>query len=62
VFYAGEHIRGQADGQQEVIAELDYLGGMMQDTFGVIGQSTLKEFDDLFEMDEGAGRLRDRDV
>jgi hypothetical protein len=34
----------------------------MQDTFGVIGQSTLKEFDDLFEMDEGAGRLRDRDV
>lgn len=41
---------------QEVIAELDYLGGMMQDTFGVIGQSTLQHFDDLFTMgtrDEG---------
>lgn len=24
---------------------------MMQDSFGVIGQSTLKEFDDLFMMD-----------
>ncbi|GFZ50881.1 hypothetical protein JCM24511_08639 [Saitozyma sp. JCM 24511] len=33
---------------QEVIAELDYLGSMMQDSFGVISQSTVGEFEELF--------------
>ena len=34
---------------QEVIAELDYLGAMMQDSFGVISQSTVGEFEALFQ-------------
>lgn len=33
---------------QEVIAELDYLGGLLQDAFGVISQSTVRDFEDLF--------------
>ena len=33
---------------QEVIAELEYLGGMMQDAFGVISQSTVVDFEALF--------------
>jgi hypothetical protein len=41
--------------RQEVIAELEYLGGLMQDTFGVIGQSTLRDFDDLFALPGGEG-------
>jgi len=31
-----------------VIAELDYLGGMLQDAFGVISQSTVIDFEALF--------------
>jgi hypothetical protein len=31
-----------------VVAELDYLGGMMQMEFGVISQSTVVDFEDLF--------------
>lgn len=34
---------------QEVIAELEYLGELMQDTFGVISQSTVIDFERLFE-------------
>ncbi|WOO77198.1 uncharacterized protein LOC62_01G000785 [Vanrija pseudolonga] len=33
---------------QEVIAELDYLGGLLQDAFGVISQSTVRDFEELF--------------
>ncbi|TXT15657.1 hypothetical protein VHUM_00160 [Vanrija humicola] len=33
---------------QEVIAELEYLGGLLQDAFGVISQSTVRDFEELF--------------
>ena len=36
--------------EQEVIAELEYLGGMLQDLFGVISQSTVVDFEELFRM------------
>ncbi|KAL7419461.1 hypothetical protein Q5752_006299 [Cryptotrichosporon argae] len=35
---------------QEVIAELDYLGGLLQDAFGVISQSTVVDFENLFQV------------
>ncbi|KAK4685629.1 hypothetical protein P7C73_g4513, partial [Tremellales sp. Uapishka_1] len=38
---------------QEVIAELDYLGGLLQDAFGVISQSTVLDFEVLFESPPG---------
>lgn len=34
---------------QEVIAELEYLGGLMQGSFGVISQSTVLDFESLFQ-------------
>lgn len=34
--------------RQEVVAELEYLGGMMQEEFGVISQSTVVDFENLF--------------
>ncbi|WVQ80167.1 hypothetical protein IAT38_002272 [Cryptococcus sp. DSM 104549] len=34
---------------QEVIAELEYLGAMVQDAFGVISHSTAVDFEELFE-------------
>ncbi|ORY35739.1 hypothetical protein BCR39DRAFT_511847 [Naematelia encephala] len=34
---------------QEVIAELEYLGEMLQDAFGVISQSTVIDFEALFQ-------------
>ncbi|OXG16573.1 hypothetical protein C361_04943 [Cryptococcus neoformans Tu259-1] len=34
---------------QEVIAELEYLGAMMQEAFGVISVSSADDFEDLFE-------------
>ncbi|EIW68238.1 hypothetical protein TREMEDRAFT_32574, partial [Tremella mesenterica DSM 1558] len=34
---------------QEVIAELDYLGSLMQDAFGVINQPSVDDFESLFE-------------
>ncbi|WVQ80164.1 hypothetical protein IAT38_002269 [Cryptococcus sp. DSM 104549] len=37
---------------QEVIAELEHLGGMMQDAFGVIPHGTARDFEALFQ-DEG---------
>nr|XP_018261601.1 uncharacterized protein I303_06041 [Kwoniella dejecticola CBS 10117]OBR83759.1 hypothetical protein I303_06041 [Kwoniella dejecticola CBS 10117] len=37
-----------ATAMQEVIAELEYLGEMMQDAYGVISQATKKDFEDLF--------------
>jgi len=30
------------------VAELEYLGGMMQEEFGVISQSTVIDFENLF--------------
>jgi hypothetical protein len=36
-----------------VVAELDYLGRMMQDEFGVISQSTVIEFENLFGTGDG---------
>jgi hypothetical protein len=33
---------------QEVIAELDFLGRLLQDAFGVISQSTAHDFEELF--------------
>ncbi|OCF31531.1 hypothetical protein I316_06730 [Kwoniella heveanensis BCC8398] len=38
-----------ATAMQEVIAELDYLGRMMQEAYGVISQSTVEDFEALFE-------------
>ena len=38
--------RGLID--QEVVAELEYLGGMMQEEFGVISLSTVIDFENLF--------------
>lgn len=35
---------------QEVIAELDYLGGLLQDAFGVISQSGQRDFEELFSV------------
>ena len=32
-----------------MIAELEYLGKMMQDSFGVISQSTVGDFEALFQ-------------
>ncbi|WVW85494.1 hypothetical protein I302_107532 [Kwoniella bestiolae CBS 10118] len=37
-----------ATSMQEVIAELEYLGEMMQEAYGVISQSTKEDFEDLF--------------
>lgn len=34
---------------QEVIAELDFLGDLMQDAFGVISHSTTSDFEALFD-------------
>ena len=34
--------------RQEVIAELEYLGELMQEAFGVISQSTVVDFESLF--------------
>ncbi|WVO14425.1 hypothetical protein L204_102058 [Cryptococcus depauperatus] len=34
---------------QEVIAELEYLGAMMQDAFGVISHGSAEDFEELFE-------------
>jgi hypothetical protein len=34
--------------QQEVIAELEHLGTMLQEAFGVISQSTVGDFEALF--------------
>jgi hypothetical protein len=42
---------------QEVIAELDYLGAMMQDAFGVISQSTVLDFEALFAGDTETGNV-----
>ena len=42
--------RDHAD-MQEVIAELDFLGSMMQEVFGVISQSTVVDFEALFQDD-----------
>ncbi|KAK6910779.1 hypothetical protein I203_104811 [Kwoniella mangroviensis CBS 8507] len=39
-----------ATAMQEVIAELEYLGEMMQEAYGVISQSTKEDFEDLFEL------------
>lgn len=36
-------------GRQEVIDELEFLGRMMQEAFGVISQTTAQEFEALFE-------------
>lgn len=33
---------------QEVIAELEFLGGLLQDAFGVISQSAVHDFENLF--------------
>jgi hypothetical protein len=33
---------------QEVIAELEFLGSLLQDAFGVISQSTVGDFEELF--------------
>lgn len=41
---------------QEVISELDYLGGLLQDAFGVISTSSgPREFDELFIGGPGEG-------
>jgi hypothetical protein len=41
---------------QEVIDELDYLGGLLQDAFGVIATSSgVREFDELFVGGPGDG-------
>ncbi|WWC71453.1 uncharacterized protein I206_105409 [Kwoniella pini CBS 10737] len=39
-----------ATSMQEVIAELEYLGEIMQDAYGIISHSTKKDFEDLFEI------------
>ncbi|WVQ95062.1 hypothetical protein IAU59_002154 [Kwoniella sp. CBS 9459] len=46
----GKHLLffAYATAMQEVIAELDYLGTMMQEAYGVISQSTAEDFDALF--------------
>ncbi|WVF67567.1 hypothetical protein IAT40_002325 [Kwoniella sp. CBS 6097] len=46
-----------ATAMQEVIAELNYLGMMMQEAYGVISQSTTEDFEALFET--GLGGIDD---
>ncbi|WVQ72114.1 hypothetical protein IAR50_001659 [Cryptococcus sp. DSM 104548] len=45
---------------QEVIAELDFLGRMLQDAYGVISHPTVSSFEDLFVSPKGKGRRRRR--
>ncbi|ORX38403.1 Fusaric acid resistance protein-like-domain-containing protein [Kockovaella imperatae] len=45
-----------ASAMQEVIVELEYLGKMMQDSFGVISQSTVEDFEALFNSGPGSDR------
>ncbi|ODO11160.1 hypothetical protein I350_01763 [Cryptococcus amylolentus CBS 6273] len=45
---------------QEVIAELDFLGKMLQDAYGVISHPTVGSFEDLFVSPKGKGRNRRR--
>ncbi|WWC90598.1 uncharacterized protein L201_005534 [Kwoniella dendrophila CBS 6074] len=51
----GKHLLffAYATAMQEVIAELEYLGEMMQDAYGIISQSTRNDFEDLFETNSG---------
>lgn len=50
--HAGESDQCHADrvlkSCQEVIAELDYLGDLMQGAYGVISQTSVDDFEDLF--------------
>ncbi|WVR09502.1 hypothetical protein IAU60_006570 [Kwoniella sp. DSM 27419] len=43
-----------ATAMQEVIAELDYLGALMQEAYGVISQSTPEGFEALFHVPESS--------